>query len=847
MAYLYMKKRYAKLIVLVGAFLGIMLLFSIGAVAEDINASMAVAPKQLTGTATVRVDINIVNISDSGYPLSVTLYDPAGKVCSDFGSGGTANLPAGSSQSYSGNWTVTQKELDAGRIIYSAKYTTTNEEGEKISASRPISDTISHNAAKALLNVKRFVEPGEKATPGQEVTIRYVIKNVGTVDVHDITISDPDIIDKAVTHDTLIVGDTTEMSYSFVAESDSKTTHAEITYKYEISGKTDTSKPMKADPAVTIDVEVSNLVVRIAGQQIVNPGTKVEITYDIENKSDLTFEQVRITDTLLGDIDSNISIGPKKTHQGKYSLTVNQTGTYQFAVAGVDSTGKDVIFQSNQLTIQTTDMLEDSMTAEVVPMVFDVVIEGDRDIIYDEPAEIIFRVKVTNNSAVAAKNVIVAAAGTTVKEYDSIEPGETVEFLKAFNASMQGQFQFTATAKDNTGEDNVSESNIFRVGYMPKPVAPATPTPEPTATPEPQAEDPLGADGEPQPFSQPENTTGSTSIIIYVLGALLVVIVGAVGVLFVVDQRRNKGGFSFGKSGGGSGAGSTRSKGQVRVIDTLERSTHRDYTRPAKKVSAGSKRVTPQPEEPLIDEPPVATGRVYTPPPRQEPANRRIEVKETEDDPFRAYDEMPAYEQEPVAYVPPATRIDEDDAAPYDAAQAYRRPAAVEAETETLVIKPEEHATPVDALDEDMADLYAPPKKPSQPMTTTLEDDGMTPTEDTSVFQSSYLSRIRNAPIGAGAVDLFEEEKPSERPSRSEEEAALLSGSTGQYRLSRRSASVRNTAERKPPREQAEDPEAFARKQRADRAKKNNRTNLANFYDDEEESTTPTPPPRKRR
>ena len=105
----------------------LMVLFAAVALADDpIVCEMEVSQAVLTGEGTVRVNINVINVSDDGDAISVTLYDPAKNVCASFGSGGTANLAPGSSASYSGSWTVTQEQLNAGKITYIASYKVTD-------------------------------------------------------------------------------------------------------------------------------------------------------------------------------------------------------------------------------------------------------------------------------------------------------------------------------------------------------------------------------------------------------------------------------------------------------------------------------------------------------------------------------------------------------------------------------------------------------------------------------------------------------------------------------------------------------------------------------------------------
>lgn len=793
-----MRKKIVKLFVMAGLLLSVLFLLSVSAMAEDpISRSIEITPKALTGTGSVRVSINIINMGDDGGTISITLMDPDGNVCTGFGSGGTANLVPGASASYSGNWTVTQKQLEDGKVTYTARYSLTDENGVRVQVTRPIAASITHNQAKALLNIERFVEPGAKVVQGQTVKIRYVIKNVGTIDVQNITIKDPDITSEPAVRATLAVDDTAELSYSFVAGSTSKTTHAEISYQYTIGDKTETSKTTKADPPITIDVTIPDLIIQLTGTQIVNAGQKVNLTYVITNKSELSYEQIKIEDKLLGDIDSNLSIGAGKSHTGTKEITVNNTGTYQFTLTGVDSAGNNVIYQSNELTIQTTDTEVDPMTIGVVPVVLDIAIEADRDVIYQTPSEVVFRVKITNNGADAAENVIIGAAtnisgvSKKIKEIDRIEPNETQDFLIRLNAEMGGQYMFTATAKDNTGKDTISNSNVFTVAFHAT-APPVTPTPVPTEQPT-EAPLPETVGETPPPFSAPEETKpGFGSILLYVLAGLLGVIIVAVGVLFFMDHRRGGGGGSGGSPSGGGG------RGQIKVIDTIQRTPHRDYSRPPKRGSnttAAPARQTPsRTAEPgpkstaaPAEELPVFTDAYDVPveaiPVRQEPVSAPVVV--------------PAVEEEKPEIAEPK----------------------VEADTSSIYQRPRSNAVV---------------EMPQRAAEEASEDDSAS--GDTSVYSRDYLSRIRQGsalqPVESPVEESAEPKQTPEKTQMSDEDAALLSGSTGQYRLTRNKANTPVRSRERASAPKAMDPEEFARKQRA---AKSRGADLSSLYDDDEE------------
>lgn len=762
-----------------------MLLAVGGHAAEVVQPNIEVRPSTLTGTGTVDVSINIFNSGDDPAPLSVTLYDPANNVCTGFGSGGTARLSPGQSASYTGKWTVTSDQLEKGRVTYSVRYSTVNGEGQPVANSRPFYATIKHNAAKATMKIERDLPKELSVTENQTVSIGYTLINTGTVDILDIAISDPGINNDVLTYPLLPVGEKVVLSTSYVAGTSPKTAEATIAYKYVLGDKKEEAK-VNMDPKV-IKVTVRDLAVDLkASQLIVNAGQKVDLTCTITNRSELTYAQLKVTDKIINDVEQGISLGAGKTHTITKSVTILQSGTYQFTVSGIDSTGQPVTFTSNEVTVQTTEDMQtvDGVIAEVIPVVLEVLIEADRDIIYSEPSEIIFRVKITNNGLSTVENIEVTALKTKVETIERLAPGETYEFLKRFNASMGGQYQFVASAKDNTGETRSAESNVYLVTFQPtRPPATPPPTPVPTQPPTEPPSDLI----EEQAVTQSDGggiTTGK--LLLYILAGLLVVIVLAVVLLFILDHRRYNP-----KPPSGYG------NGQNAVIDSIQRSPHRDYARPPKRGKPGAeKNVKKKQEQPVMP--------AYAP-------------DDEEEEMFRPRESGRDAAPKRVFGADGSASGALDDS-------VYRRPTGKRT-GESRDDRIEEE----DSGEKGVREAGIQAEKPEAP-----QRDRLTSMDQTEVYGREYLSRIRQTP----ARD--KEDETGKAPPLSEEEASLLSGSTGQYRLSRRTGSVRRPMEKtdaregakEPVRRKAEDPEEYTRKQRAARG---NQGSVANFYDDDDE------------
>lgn len=814
--------------------LGLALLWAFPAFAttaspNPITATISVQPSTLPAPGTVSVTINVVNTSEDSTPVSVTLYDPNEQIVSGFGSGGTASLAPNGTASYTGSWEVTQEQLDNRRLAYSIKYMHTDEEGRRIPVTIPLGEEISQNEPVPALVAERAFDPGTTVQEGQTVTIHYLVKNTGTVDVERVIIRDPKLTSEVLTYGPLPAGESTDMTFSFTAGTESVQTQGEISFEYYAGGELKTA-PTEVSPERTVNVTVPNLSLVIEGNQMVSAGDKVDITWKINNRSDLSYEQIRITDPLLGDVAQNISVGAQRSVTEVKSITVSGNATYQFALSGVDGSGNNIMVLSNELTIQTIESRDATVpTGTGGAADLTVQITPDRTVIYEQPSEVVFQVEVTNNGLGAAQDITLRAAEMAVRTIDRIEPGETVTVKLPLMVSVGGTFQFEAVMENAEGEEIKAESNSEVIGYVYIAPTPA-PTPQPTeppmetAPPSEQPDDPFGQE------QAQQQSGGIGSTVLYILGALLVLVLIGVAALLITDMRKRS-------SRGGSGGAA------VKVIDSIERTPHREYNRPARKSAPPSSRRKAEttPEAPAA-EPNEASNRPddldWTPPgDTRDDASPNMRVYDMSD--YGYPSDAPAIseqEEEAPAWVPPSERRSEGRVADFD--EPVSRQPEPEADRESMYRRPKPAPKPAldDADTDDEEETSIKPEHGQEEETIGQSD----PFANTAVFSATdYLSRIRSESEEAAPaepVSASEPEKGAGRPTQAEEDAALRNGGTGTYRLSRPSASVRSADKGNTALPRVEDPETFARKRRMERTQKPKPDADANrFYEDNED------------
>ena len=309
-------------------------------------------PRVLSGPATVRVNISISNTSGSSAPVSVTLRDPDKNVCADFGNEGMVSLSQGETVSYGGNWAVSQKELDAGRIIYYADFRFQDEAGNAAAGSRPIVVAIQKIDTVADLDIQR-VPPTPMdgmVVRGQMVVLQYQLKNIGEVELTDITITDPGIFSGKVSIPQLQPGEIQELSYSYVAGASTKTSEAAIAFTYQ-DGESIKSRSLPSMPFAMNVMEPDIAVTVEADASAVAPGSIVDLTFTISNQGDRKYEGLKVSDAFWGEIASGITLDGGEAHTSTRKLTIHETVTFQATVTGESSAGP-VTVTSDPVTVQ---------------------------------------------------------------------------------------------------------------------------------------------------------------------------------------------------------------------------------------------------------------------------------------------------------------------------------------------------------------------------------------------------------------------------------------------------------------------------------------------------------------
>ena len=508
--------------------------------AEDpIDAAITLSPDSLSAPGSVSVSIRVTNLSGEDMQNPVTLYDPAGKVVAGFGDGGSALLKADEFRTVTGSWNVTQDQLDAGEVVYTLRYKAADGGDAQVKAAAP----IAYTGEKVDLQVTRTLSP-EVVRSGGTASVVYELYNSGTVELTGIKVTEK-ITKTPQTITSIKAGEKKTLTFTAKMGTSDLTSSAKITYKAKGDSKT---RELALDD-LTVPVAVKGLNVTLsADKESVNIGDTVVLTMTVENKGNISYSDVSVTDAKLGTVFEGLSIAPEASFTKEKEVTVLEPTRYTFTLKLSDNTGMTNTLTTNSASVSAYDPEKE--------LKLTLLLTCDKESIEAVPADAVMTLIVTNVSSVDCEKIAVTHGATQVTTIASLKAGESATVKRDYTLSQAGQFRFTATTKDTIGNEVSFESNTLSIAYAAPTVAPTT---IPDATPAPLVTVP------PATYDDIDSSVRSAPRILYYIMLALVVLFAASLVLFVASSVIR-----------------LRKKHQSnQAYDHLELGERRDYTEPA--------------------------------------------------------------------------------------------------------------------------------------------------------------------------------------------------------------------------------------------------------------------------
>ena len=251
----------------------------------------------------------------------------AGKLTDDHVelSGKTFAFAPGETQTFKYTYTVTQADIDAGKIVNVVTANATAERGddpEEVEATA----TVTTEEAEPELTVEKTASPTEGVKVGDKITYKVVVTNSGNVTVKGIALSDTLVTLSEEAFDLAPAG-TKTITYEYtVTQADVDAGKIENTAT--ATGKDPSDKEVTAsdDAEVTTEAAAPKLTVEKTADPTegVKVGDTVSYTVVVKNEGNVTVKGIELSDTLVTVSEEAFDLAPAETKTISYEYTVTQ-------------------------------------------------------------------------------------------------------------------------------------------------------------------------------------------------------------------------------------------------------------------------------------------------------------------------------------------------------------------------------------------------------------------------------------------------------------------------------------------------------------------------------------------
>lgn len=430
--------------------------------AAEFNVSVQTDPARVKAAGEkVAVTISVENVScDTEDPIS--LCDASGEVIPEFGEGGYILLGTGKSTSVSFNHEVTGDELSAGQIVFVLHYTKVSD-NEVQHYEQKIAAPVTFDGTLVSLNVERTVSP-EVARKGSTVNVTYELYNNGTEEITDIKVQET-VVKTAQTVKSLKPGQKTTLTFTPRMGSESLSSSAQIQYKANgEAGETTV-------PALEIPLATPNLTMTVSGsEEGVNIGENAELTVTFDNKGNILYHDVVVSDEKAGTLLTGLEIPANRTVSFNVPVLMTEPVTFRLKADLKDNTGSTGSISADAYSVNAYDP-EKSIRLSLT-------LTADEDTVTELPATLAFRLVLTNDSNVTAKGIRITHREQNIVSNLTLEPGQSQTLIRNVRISSAGNFRFTASCQDGIGNNVSFDSNTLKITKVT-----LTSTPAPTEIP----------------------------------------------------------------------------------------------------------------------------------------------------------------------------------------------------------------------------------------------------------------------------------------------------------------------------------------------------------------------------
>ena len=257
------------------------------------------------------------------------------------------SLPAGSSVTGTATYTVTQEDVDAGKVKNTAIVTGTDSHGGPLTSSSSASTSIERNAAiETVKTADKTAITGDAAKPGTEIRYTVKVTNTGNVTLRNVTCDDSmrGIGRIALDRTQLAPGETATGTASHAITQSDIDSGVVTNTASSSADAPDASKAVSNESTVTTNIErTPRLTLAKTTERTHIPadearvGEKIPYELTLENTGNATVSDIDIADALADRGTLRIEWGGKSNHSLTPGETVKATATHTVTEADIDA------------------------------------------------------------------------------------------------------------------------------------------------------------------------------------------------------------------------------------------------------------------------------------------------------------------------------------------------------------------------------------------------------------------------------------------------------------------------------------------------------------------------------
>ena len=398
---------------------------------DPVEVTVEATGTEMSGPGDIQVTLRVANASKEDLPDPVILLDPNGEQVQSFGDNGQVMLKADGFYVWQGTYSVTQEDLNKGRVAYQVQYQRQDDSGMIFTMTQDAAIALTYSGERVGLNVTRTITP-EVCREGKQVTVTYDLVNNGTVELDKIRISEK-IASRVETIDKMAAGE--RKTVTFVAVMGNQDLTSGATIAYNVIGEDETIRQEfadiiipKAQPGLSLTAE--------AVTPSINVGETAVIKVIFTNDGNISYNNVTVRDEKLGEVFTGLEIPANTVVEKEREFTLTEPATFKISAVLNDNTGETHTMNADPVQVQVYD------PQKTLRLSLD--LTCDQEAIHTQPAVVRFTLNVTNNSDIAADNITIRHGTTTMQTLSSLGAGKTAKLQWDVNVSQGGKFRFTA-------------------------------------------------------------------------------------------------------------------------------------------------------------------------------------------------------------------------------------------------------------------------------------------------------------------------------------------------------------------------------------------------------------------